>query len=620
MRSPKRVTRLFGDLKVRLKLMVLHNVFFLILAFGVYFALYPYLPDHAKTNLFIVLGAIYILAVLVLETTIMPLYVYRPLQLMLEADQATQHGDRDRELINEAFIPGDEIGHIMRSRNATVMELRKREEDLEEALRKLEAQDRLVSLGLLSASVAHELNTPLTVLQGSIEKLTETTDDAATLERLARMLRVTQRIRRISESLVDFSRVRKQHMEPVPLRHLIDEAWALVAIDKKAAASRFANQVDAGEVVTGNSDRLVQVFVNLLRNALYAIPASGEIAVHSKRLNRNAQPWISVTVEDNGPGIAADVLPDIFEAFVSTRLDAKGTGLGLTVAEGIIHQHGGTIAASNRPEGGACLEVTLPASGARRAVGANKLAIKPVSERSRPILRPVNGLVDLAILDDDPDFCNYLEDALKDDGLYSIRAFGHPDELFAACEQRLPDIVLLDMKMGEFKGDKVLEQLLAAYPGPVRHHRHRLSLARRYARHFQDEGVRLYLEAFFAGATSANTAQRDRQIWIRPHRAGSPARTPGPSDQDAARGARLVAQGSGRRHQAQHFADQLHRARRQSAQHRKFARHLPRVRQAAVGSSRRPSNFDASCMRAPLKPLALVRAFHHRPKKKRAAS
>jgi signal transduction histidine kinase len=371
LRSPKRVTRFFGDLKVRVKLMVLHNVFFLILAIGVYFALYPYLPGHAKTNLFIVLGAIYILAVLLLETTIMPLYVYRPLRLMLEADQATQHGDRDRELINESFISGDEIGHIMRSRNATVSELRKREEELEEALRKLEAQDRLVSLGLLSASVAHELNTPLTVLQGSIEKLTETTGDTATLERLARMLRVTQRIRRISESLVDFSRVRKQHMEPVPLRHLIDEAWSLVAIDKKAAAARFANRVDSGDVVTGNSDRLVQVFVNLLRNALYAIPASGEIAVQSKRLHRNAQPWVSVSVEDNGPGIPPDVLPDIFEAFVSTRLDAKGTGLGLTVAEGIIHQHGGTIAASNRAEGGACLEVTLPAACAKRTVGAN---------------------------------------------------------------------------------------------------------------------------------------------------------------------------------------------------------------------------------------------------------
>ncbi|MBV9770075.1 MAG: hypothetical protein JOZ32_10930 [Bryobacterales bacterium] len=370
-RSPQRLTRLFGDLKVRLKLMVLHNVFFLVLALAVYFALYPYLSDHAKTNLFVVLGVIYILAVLVLETAIMPLYVYRPLKLMLDADQATQRGDRDRELISEAFIPGDEIGQIMRSRNATVVELRKREEDLEEALRRLEAQDRLVSLGLLSASVAHELNTPLTVLQGSIEKLTETTSDSATLERLARMLRVTQRIRRISESLVDFSRVRKQHMEPVPLRQLIDEAWGFVAIDKKAASSHFANQVNAQDVVTGNSDRLAQVFVNLLRNALDAIPAAGEITVRSRRLNRNAQPWISVAVEDSGPGIPADVLPDIFEAFVSTRLDAKGTGLGLTVAEGIVHQHGGTIAASNRSPGGACLEVTLPASGPWRAEAAN---------------------------------------------------------------------------------------------------------------------------------------------------------------------------------------------------------------------------------------------------------
>ena len=69
-----------------------------------------------------------------------------------------------------------------------------------------------------------------------------------------------------------------------------------------------------------------------------------------------------LTVEDNGHGIPRDVLPDIFDAFVTTRLDAHGTGLGLTVAEGIVTQHGGTIAASNRPEGGACLEVCLPAA------------------------------------------------------------------------------------------------------------------------------------------------------------------------------------------------------------------------------------------------------------------
>ena len=365
-RTPGSAAKLFGDLKVRPKLMVLHNLFFTILAVGVYFALYPYLPEQAKTNFFIVLGGIYILAVLALETTIMPLYVYRPLRLMLNADQATQHGNREQEIIDEQMILGDEIGQIMRSRNATILDLRKREDELEEALRRLEAQDRLVSLGLLSASVAHELNTPLTVLQGSIEKLTETTRDPATLERLARMLRVTQRIRKISESLVDFSRVRKQHLEPVPLRNLIDDAWSLVAIDEKASGAHFENLVGAGDVVTGNSDRLIQVFVNLLRNALYAIRPCGKIAVNSRHLSRNAQSWISVTVEDDGPGIPSDVLPDIFEAFVSSRLDANGTGLGLTVAEGIVHQHGGTIAASNRVEGGACLEVALPVSEPRR--------------------------------------------------------------------------------------------------------------------------------------------------------------------------------------------------------------------------------------------------------------
>ena len=67
-------------------------------------------------------------------------------------------------------------------------------------------------------------------------------------------------------------------------------------------------------------------------------------------------------MEDDGPGIPLDVLPEIFEAFVSTRLDARGTGLGLTVAEGIIHQHGGTISATNRAGSGACLEVTLIAA------------------------------------------------------------------------------------------------------------------------------------------------------------------------------------------------------------------------------------------------------------------
>lgn len=381
--------------------MVLHNLFFLVLASAGYFSLIPLFEKQetdararevaileqapqgsrvvktseelyeralvrAKVTLFLVLGGIYILAVVLLESAIMPLYVYRPLRKLLAADAATQAGDRERELVPPEEILGDEIGQIMASRNETVSALRRREDELAAALRRLEEQDRLVSLGLLSASVAHELNTPLAVLNGSLEKLIETTRDAPTLERLARMQRVTQRLRRISESLVDFSRVRKDQMEPTAILPLIDEAWSLVAIDEKSSNVEFSNQVRAEHRVTGNSDRLLQVFVNLLRNALNATQSSGNapgrIEVRSRRELREGKPSIVITVEDNGHGIPAHVLPDIFDAFVTERLDARGTGLGLTVAEGIITQHGGAITASNRPQGGACLEVSLPAA------------------------------------------------------------------------------------------------------------------------------------------------------------------------------------------------------------------------------------------------------------------
>jgi signal transduction histidine kinase len=437
--------------------MVLHNLFFLVLTCGVYFSLVPLFEKlvadararevsilrqvpyaagqikltqqsyedtlfRLRLTLSLLLGGIYGLAVLSLEAALIPTYVFKPLRRMLEADEATQAGDRFHEIIPAEEIMGDEIGQIMRSRNAAVSALRRREDELASALRRLEEQDRLVSLGLLSASVAHELNTPLSVLAGSIEKLIETTQDHharsrrddqtpsrrddQTLERLERMQRVTHRLRRISESLVDFSRVRTTKMEPTAIRPLVEEAWSLVAIDEKSSHVQFTDEVHADHRVVGNSDRLLQVFVNLLRNALNAVDSTervatldrasgasldrpseasidrapvgsidhasgaplaarqaspGHIYVRSRSEVRDGRTSIVITVEDNGPGIPADVLPEIFDAFVTTRLDAHGTGLGLTVSEGIITQHGGKISAANRPEGGACLEVMLPA-------------------------------------------------------------------------------------------------------------------------------------------------------------------------------------------------------------------------------------------------------------------
>ncbi|MBL8211971.1 MAG: hypothetical protein JNK87_14740 [Bryobacterales bacterium] len=466
-RTPRGLARLFGDLKVRPKLIVLHNLFFLILTCAVYFALIPVfqdrvalsrarenslilnmfqddrslpsaaelqmynfeegnaealsvpadvrhwldqhpgqvwrdrnqsefafrrtasgtyrrvrLPDifhddmidRAQRTLFIVLGAIYCLAVLTLEFLIMPQYVYRPIKIALRADRATQEGDRDHEIIREEDILEDEIGQIMRSRNDTVRELRKHEEELARALGQLEAtaedlrrknlllenQDRLASIGLLSASVAHEINTPLTVLHGSIEKLLERATDAPTRDRLHRMQRVTERLRTISESLVDFARRPKHNVEPVAVRPIIEEAWGLLEIDDKSSSVTFSNEVDPTHRVMGNVDRLAQVFLNLLRNALNAIHERGNIRVRSAKIEEGGRTWIDIAVEDDGPGIPPDVLPEIFDAFVTTRLDANGTGLGLTVSDAIVRQHGGSITASNCPKGGARLEVKLP--------------------------------------------------------------------------------------------------------------------------------------------------------------------------------------------------------------------------------------------------------------------
>src|SRR3984885_3959394 len=300
------LARTFGNLKVRPKLMVLHNLFFLVLAGAAYFSIIPLFEkqvadvdaiSNAKTTLFVVLGSIYIAAVVLLEAVIMPLYVYRPLRRMLEADTATRAGDRNSELIPRVEIPGDEIGQIMQSRNETVSELRRQEDELAAALRRLEEQDRLVSLGLLSASVAHELNTPLAVLHGSIEKLIETTKDPQTLERLARMPRVTQRLQTISESVDDFAKARKQNAEPVAARGLIDDAWALVAIDPRASGITFTNLVDPEERVVGNPDRLVQVFVNVLRNAVNAVDIpGGTVDVRARRADRAGEPGVAIDV------------------------------------------------------------------------------------------------------------------------------------------------------------------------------------------------------------------------------------------------------------------------------------------------------------------------------------
>jgi len=339
--------------------------------------------------LVIAVVGVYVLIAAVLEVFVLPREVYQPIRRMLEADEAVQSGDREHELIPPEQIAADELGEIMRSRNESVRKLRRQEEALADALERLEVvandlrrknhlletarrnmadQDRLASLGMMSAGLAHELNTPLAVLKGCVEGLRET-DRPIDQAQVELMLRVVSRLERLSESLLDFARVRPPATEAVDLRQVVEEAWTLVRLDREVRDIELADETPSGATVQGDPDRFVQVFVNLLRNAADAMNGSGEIRVEAEHFRREGRDWVSVTITDDGPGIHPDVLPGLFEPFTSTRLDARGTGLGLAVAEGIVREHHGLILARNRPEGGAQFEVMLPVSGAAEAGG-----------------------------------------------------------------------------------------------------------------------------------------------------------------------------------------------------------------------------------------------------------
>lgn len=334
----------------------------------------------------VALLAVYALIAVALEIFVLPRQVYEPIARFLDADRALRAGNVRDELIPDALIPADEIGEIMRSRNASVAALRGHQTQLADALGRLETvatdlkrknhlletarrnladADRLASLGMMSAGIAHELNTPLSVLKGCVEQIERQPGVPVDPARAALMLRVVRRLERLSESLLDFARVRPPTYARVALRSVAEEAATLVALDRDARSITIDNRIAPDLMIECDPDRLVQVLVNLLRNAVDAMRpvGSGRIDIDAEPAEREGRPWISLRVTDEGPGIDPAILPRLFEPFASTRLDDKGAGLGLAVSDGIVREHGGVLLARNRPDApGAIFEAVLPAA------------------------------------------------------------------------------------------------------------------------------------------------------------------------------------------------------------------------------------------------------------------
>ncbi|MDP1662880.1 MAG: histidine kinase dimerization/phospho-acceptor domain-containing protein, partial [Phycisphaerales bacterium] len=225
---------------------------------------------------------VYATIALAIEILVLPKHVYTPIRAMLAADDAVRRNQRSGELIPARSIPADELGQIMRSRNDTVRAMRDNERRANDALAEIErvaadlqkknaliegAQrnladaDRLVSLGILSAGLAHEMNTPLAVVKGLAEKLVKEPYRRLEPDEAALLVRVVARLERLSESLLDFARVRPPASRPVEVRALIEEAWTLVRLDREARRTgiEFVNQVPPNLVVPCDSDRIMQV-------------------------------------------------------------------------------------------------------------------------------------------------------------------------------------------------------------------------------------------------------------------------------------------------------------------------------------------------------------------------
>jgi len=221
-------------------------------------------------------------------------------------------------------------------------------------------QEKLVSIGRLSAGVAHEINNPLTTILTSSMLIQEDQEEGSEMhQELTIISNEALRCRKIVKSLLDFARQSKSFKKMGDPNEVIKESLILTRKQAKFKdvnlSASLADKLPAVEI---DKDKIQQTIINLTLNAIEATPPGGEIRIFSKYLKgKNA---IEIKVSDTGEGIPAENLDKIFEPFFTTK--KNGTGLGLAITYGIIEQHGGTIKAKSTPGKGTDFYIVFPAA------------------------------------------------------------------------------------------------------------------------------------------------------------------------------------------------------------------------------------------------------------------
>ncbi|MBL8115371.1 MAG: PAS domain S-box protein [Acidobacteria bacterium] len=230
--------------------------------------------------------------------------------------------------------------------------------------------ERLAALGSLSAGVAHEVNTPLAGVAGFARLLLDETPEGDPRRRLVEKIeRQAFRASRLVGSLLDLARGRPRESSPLDASWLAREAARALEDEAQGRGARLRLELPENALrISGHSDALVQVLVNLVKNGLEAIALAGaarienpEVRLRVRAGKHLAQPSVLFEVEDDGPGLDEAVRDRIFQPFISTKTSQGGTGLGLAIAHDIVRAHGGSVTVETEKGKGTRFTVALPA-------------------------------------------------------------------------------------------------------------------------------------------------------------------------------------------------------------------------------------------------------------------
>jgi signal transduction histidine kinase len=332
---------------------------------------------------------------------------------------------------------------------------------------RLAQTDRLTSLGTLAAGVAHEINNPLAYVLLNLgyvrDELAKLVPDACD-ERAIEVRRAldhardgAERIRDIVRGLKTFSRPENETLVPLDVTPVLEATLAMVANEIRHRGKLVKDYCKAPPVVA-NEARLGQVFLNLVLNAVQALPEGrvdqNEIRVVVRGAEQNER--VIIEVHDNGVGIPPQVRGRIFEPFFTTKPVGIGTGLGLAICHGIVTALGGTLSVESEEGKGSAFRVELPAAPKKPGAAAPSASSSPP-----PRTAPTQGRI--LVVDDEPIVCFSLERLLSSEG--DVVALTSAREALARIRagERF-DVILCDLLMPEMDAPALHDELLAVAP------------------------------------------------------------------------------------------------------------------------------------------------------------